>query len=55
MACIIPLVLPTTGIISHKLHESLQLLNLCPALCILTHKAVVLNLCLIVSKFLAEQ
>jgi hypothetical protein len=55
MAYIIPLVLSTMGIIPNKLHESLELLNLCPALYILMQKAVKLNTCHIVRKFLAEK
>jgi hypothetical protein len=36
-------VLPTTGIIPNKLHESLKLLNLHPAVYILLLEAVILN------------
>jgi hypothetical protein len=43
------------GIISDKLHDSLKLLNLRPALYILMQKAVILNACLIVRTLLAEQ
>jgi hypothetical protein len=50
-AYVVPLVLPTTGIIPNKLHESLKLLNPHPGLYILMHKAVILN----TWKFLAEQ
>jgi hypothetical protein len=53
-ACVITLVLSTTGIIPNKLHESLKLLNLHPALYIHIQKAVILNTCCIVRKFLAE-
>jgi hypothetical protein len=42
-ACIIPLVLSTTGIVPKKLHESLKLLDLHFAPYILIHKAVILN------------
>ena len=38
------LLLPTTGIIPNKLHESLKLLNLLPDLYILKQEAVSLNL-----------
>jgi hypothetical protein len=55
MAYIIPPVLSTTGIIPNKLHESLKLLNLFPALYIQMQKAVILNTCDIVRKFLAEK
>ena len=41
---VIPLVLPTKGIITNKLHKSFKLLNLCPALYILMQKAVILIL-----------
>ena len=54
-AYIIPLVLSTTCIIPNKLHESLKLLNPHPVLYILMQKAVTLNTCRIVRKFLAEQ
>jgi hypothetical protein len=50
---IISLVLYTLHIIQHKLHKSMQLLNLCPAIYILMQKAVILNTCCIVRKFLA--
>jgi hypothetical protein len=63
-ACIIPLVLSITGIIPinaihngiipNKLHDSLKLLNLRPALYIPMHKAVILNTCCIARKLLAE-
>lgn len=36
-----------------RLHKSLKLLNLHPALYILTQKAVIINTCCIVRKFLA--
>jgi hypothetical protein len=51
----IPLVLSSMGIIPNKLHKSLKLLNLCPALYIGMQKAVILNTCCIVRNFLAEQ
>ena len=38
-----------------RLHKSLKLLNLHSALYILKQKAVILNICCIVRKFLAEQ
>ena len=41
-ACIITLVLSTTGNISNKLHEVLKLFNLRPALYILVQKAIIL-------------
>ena len=50
-AYIIPLVLSTTGIIPN---ESLKLLNLRPALYIVTQKAVILNTCHIVRKLSAR-
>jgi len=52
---IIPLVLSTAGIISHKLHHRLKLLNFRPALHILMQKTVVFNTCCTVRKFLTEQ
>jgi hypothetical protein len=52
---IIPLVVSTTGISPNKLHESLKLPNLHPALYILMQKTVILNTRRIVRKFLAEQ
>jgi len=39
----------------HKLHGSTKLLHLSPALYSLMHKAVILNTCSAVGKFLAEQ
>ena len=54
-AYITPLVLSTADIIANKLHESLKLLHLRPALYILMHKAVILNACRTVRKFLAQQ
>ena len=53
-ACIIPLVLSTMGNITNKLHESLKLLNLRPALYILMQIAVILDTRRIVRKFLEE-
>jgi hypothetical protein len=50
---IISLVLHTLHTFQHKLHESMKLLNLCPALYILMQKAVILNTCRIVRKFMA--
>jgi hypothetical protein len=44
-AYIIPLILSTMAIIPNKLHKSLKLFNLCPALYILMQKAVLLNTC----------
>jgi hypothetical protein len=38
-----------------KLHDNLRLLNLCPGLYILMQKAVILNTCHVVTKFLAEE
>jgi hypothetical protein len=43
------------GIMPNKLHKTLKLLNLRPALYILMQKAVILNTCRIVGKFLPEQ
>jgi hypothetical protein len=54
-ACLIPLLLSTADVIPDKLHERLKLLNLHPALYILMQKAVTLNTCRTVRKFLAEQ
>jgi hypothetical protein len=48
------LVLSTTGTIRDKLHESLKLLHLRPALYILMQRAVIFNTCCIVRKFLEE-
>lgn len=48
-------VLPTTGIIPNKLHESLKLLNLHPALYILMLEPVILNKDHTVRTFLVEQ
>jgi len=48
------LVLSTTGIIPNKLHESLKILNLRPALYTVMQKAVKLITYRIVRKFLAE-
>jgi hypothetical protein len=44
-----PLVLSKMGIIPNKLHESLKVHNLRPAVYILTQKAVILNTCRTVS------
>ena len=52
---IIPLVLSTTGVILNKLHYSLKLLNICPALYILLQPATALNICRMVRKRLAGQ
>jgi hypothetical protein len=54
MVCIIPLVLFTSGIIPHKLHNSLKVLQLHPALDILMQKTVILSTCHMVWEFLAE-
>jgi hypothetical protein len=54
-ACIIPRVLSTTGIIPSKLRRSFKSLDLRRAVHILMQKAVILNTCRIVRKFLAEQ
>ena len=45
------LVLSTTDIIPNKLHESLKLLNLRPALYILMQKAVILSTCVRLESF----
>lgn len=42
-------------IIPNRLYDSLKLLNLRPAVCILIKKTVILNACLIVGKISAEQ
>jgi len=52
---VIPLVLPTKGIVPNKLHKSLKLLTLHPAVYILMQKAVILIHSHIVRKFMAEQ
>ena len=49
------LVLSKAGIISHKLHHRLKLLNLRPALHFLMQKAVVLNTRCTLRKFLTEE
>jgi len=54
-AYIITLVLSTMGIIPKKLHGSLKLINLRHALYIPKQRAVILNTCHTVRKFLAEQ
>jgi hypothetical protein len=51
----IPLVLSTAGIIPHKQHDSLKLLNLRPNLYILMQKAAILNASRIAGKILAER
>jgi hypothetical protein len=51
---IIPLVQPTTAVILNKLHYSLKLLNLRPAVYIPLQPAAILITCSIVRKFLAE-
>jgi hypothetical protein len=53
-ACIISLVLSTTGVIPNKLHKSLKMLSLRPAPYILMQKAAILNTCRMVRKLLAE-
>jgi hypothetical protein len=54
-AYITPLALPTKESIPNKLHESLKLLNIRPDLPTILQKAVILNTCRTVRKFLAEQ
>ena len=54
-AYIVPLVLPTMGIIPNKLHKSLELFNPYPDVYTQIKKAVVLNTCCIRRKFVAEQ
>jgi hypothetical protein len=49
------LVLYAVGIIPNKLHRILELLNLRPVLFSPTQRAVMLNTCLLVRTFLAEQ
>jgi hypothetical protein len=53
---VVLLVLYATGVIRCKLHGSMKLLDLLPALCrsILVQKAVILNICHIVRKFLTK-
>jgi len=43
------------GIIPNKLHETLKVLNPRPGVCIRMRTAVMLNICRMVRKFLAEQ
>ena len=45
------LMLPTNGVIPHKLHDSLTLINLRHVLYIPTQKAVILNTCRTVGSF----
>jgi hypothetical protein len=54
-AHIIPLILSTMGITPNKSHQSLKLLNLCPALYMLMQTAVIHKTCGIIRGFLAEQ
>lgn len=54
-AHIVPIVLSTTGIIPVSLHHSLRVLNIKPNLYIEMQKAVILNTCRIVRKFLSQQ
>ena len=54
-AHVIPPVLSTAGTIRNKLHDILKLRDIRPALCIRMQKAVVLDTCRIVRKFLAER
>ncbi|CAH2106131.1 unnamed protein product [Euphydryas editha] len=49
---IVPIVLSTTGVIPKQLHQSIKTLNLPPNIYILIQKAVILNTCRIVRKFL---
>ncbi|XP_028158192.1 uncharacterized protein LOC114351251 [Ostrinia furnacalis] len=49
---IVPIVLSTTGVIPKQLHQSLNTLNLPPLTYISLQKAVILNTCRIVRKFL---
>lgn len=51
---IVPLVISTTGVIPTILHHNLKLLNLNSTLFIKMQKAVILNICRIVRKFLDE-
>jgi hypothetical protein len=51
---IAPLVLSKMGSMPNKLHDTLKLLNLCPGLYTLMQKAVMLNMCHVVKKFLVE-
>jgi hypothetical protein len=54
-ACIIPLVLPITGVIPNKSYGSLRVPNLLPAVRDLLEKTITLNTCSIVRKLWAEQ
>jgi hypothetical protein len=49
---IVPIVLSTTGIIPKQLHQSLKTLSLAPYIYEILQKAVILNTCRIVRKFL---
>ena len=55
MAYSVPLVLSIICYIPNKLHESLKVLNLSPAVYILMQKAVILDTCYIVRNSLAER
>ena len=44
-ACILTIILSATGIISSRLHETLKLLKLSPAVYILMQNAAILNTC----------
>lgn len=52
---IIPIVLSSTGVIPHSLHQSLKLLDLAPQTYISLQKAAILNTCRIVRKFLQTE
>jgi hypothetical protein len=54
-AFLISFALSTTAIISNKLHGNLKLLNLRPAMYIVTQKAVILDTCSIVRSVVTEQ
>lgn len=49
----VPIVISSTGVIPHTLHTSLRILNIHNLLYILLQKAVIINTCRIVRKFLA--
>jgi hypothetical protein len=49
---IVPLVISTTGVVPNQIHNAIEMLFLPPTSCILMQKAVILNTCRIVRKFL---
>lgn len=51
MVCTIPLTISATGVISHKLHDVLQQLDLPDFLHMTIQRSIILKTCNIVSKF----